>query len=228
MRRFFSRTRIIAGIVLALALIAVTAWLFIVAWRPSPRDFPLQGVYVSERQGAVDWYALHSQGVGFAYVTATIGAERVDIRFARNWADMFEAAVPRGAVHRFSLCQLARDQARLFRRTVPVTREALPAAVELHFDAHCRARPERRVVIGEIETFLRLAEAHTGKPMLLKIAPDFEHAYQVSRAIRRPLWAEQGFFPPEYLHRPWHLWQASRFRRITGVARPVNWVVAAQ
>lgn len=228
MRRFLNRARILAGIALSFALIALTAWLFVLVWRPATADFPVQGVYVSSAQGPIDWFTLRENGARFAYIVATTGVDRGDRRFAANWAGSFEAALPHGAVHRFSLCRLARDQAWRFARVVPRSTDALPAALELHFQPGCPARPERRVVIGEIETFLRIAEAHTGKPMILKIAPSFERSYRVSRAIRRPLWAEQSFFPPEYLARPWRLWQASSLHRMAGAERTFAWVVAAR
>lgn len=228
MRRFLNRARILAGIGLSFALIALTAWLFVLVWRPSPSDFPVQGVYVSSVQGPMNWFTLKDNGASFAYIVATTGVERPDHRFSANWAGSFQADIRRGAVHRFSLCRLARDQAWRFTRIVPASPDALPAALELHFQPNCRARPERHVVIGEIEAFLRIAEAHTGKPMILKIAPSFERSYQVSRAISRPLWAEQSFFPPEYLTRPWQLWQASRLHRVAGADRTLSWVVAAR
>ena len=228
MRRFLNRACILAGISLSFALIGLTAWLFVLVWRPATADFPVQGAYVSAEQGPIDWFTLRANGASFAYIVATTGVEQPDHRFSANWAGSFQADVRHGAVHRFSLCRLARDQAWRFTRIVPASSDALPAALELHFRADCRARPERRVVIGEIETFLRIAEAHTGKPMILKIAPSFERHYQVSRAIRRPLWAEQSFYPPEYLTRPWQLWQASSLHRVAGANRTLGWVVATR
>ncbi len=103
----------------------------------------------------------------------------------------------------------------------------LPVAVELRFDGDCPARPDRDVVIGELRRFLAAVETHTGKPTLLKVTRSFDAQYRVSEAIPRNLWAVQPLFPPDYFPRPWRVWQATSFRRVEGVERPINWDVVA-
>ena len=71
-------------------------------------------------------------------------------------------------------------------------------------------------------------EAHTGAPVLLKLAADVEDDYRLSEALKRNLWLGGNFLPPAYAARPWRMWQASDIRRIDGVEGPVNWDVAAQ
>lgn len=226
-RPFARRLRIVAGIALALALIALVAWLFAIRWRPPVEDFALQGIDVSEAQGSIDWFAVKAAGASFAYLRATAGAEHRDARFAANWQDSYEAGVRRGAIHAFSLCRLAADQAGNFVTTVPRTGDALPAAIELDFEPDCSARPEREVAVGEIARLAQAIEIHTGKPVILKVSSAFERRYRIADAVPRSLWAVQSFFPAAYFPRPWRMWQASRFRRIDGVAAPVNWNVVA-
>lgn len=221
------RARIAAGVALALALVALVGLLFAVTWRPSPRAFPVQGVDVGEAQGTIDWFALRRRGVAFAYVRATDGAERRDTRFAENWRGAYAAGVARGAVHEFSLCRLASDQARNFVTTVPRDAAQLPMALALSFAPGCAARPDRAVLLAEIREFLAAVEGHLGRRAILRITADFEAAYRVSAAIPRPLWSIGQFSPPYYLARPWTLWRANRFRRVEGVDAPVPWTVKA-
>ncbi|WP_066655589.1 MULTISPECIES: GH25 family lysozyme [unclassified Sphingomonas] len=219
--------RISAGIILALALVGVCAWMWAIAWAPARSDYAQQGIDVSDEAGKIDWFTARSSNLDFAYARATVGADVRDALFAENWAGIYEAGIRRGALHAFSLCQLASDQAGNFTATVPRDADALPVAIDLSFRDDCPARPERDVLLVELRQLAATIETHSGKPVILRISPDFEAQYQVSGAIDRPLWSTGMFFPPAYSARPWRLWQASTIRRIEGAERPVNWNVIA-
>ena len=221
------RFRVAAAIALALAL-GLCAWLFAIGWRPSPDDFPVQGVDVGEAQGAIDWWAVQKSGARFAYIRATQGATAADHRFAENWRGAQEAGFRRGPLHVFSLCQPAADQAANFVSLVPRSDDQLPAAVDVEFGADCPARPERDVAIAELARFLIAIERHLGEHAVLRIGKRIEAEYRLSHAFPRVLWSRQAFFAPDYLARPWTIWQASSFRRIDGVHGPVNWNVMAR
>ena len=209
--------------VVALALAGVL-WALALQWRPSDK-FPIQGVDVSDIQGEIEWWSVHAAGADFAYVRATSGAAGRDMRFAANWEAVPKTGMRRGAIHLYSLCNLAVDQANNFNTTVPRTKDALPAAVDLRFTDDCAARPDATAVIAELRHFLTMVEAHTGKPVLLKISRSFDSAYGVTAAFDRPVWATGNFFPPDYAARPWRMWQANDMRRIDGIEGPVNWDV---
>lgn len=229
LRLLWRRSRVWAGVVLAFALLGVLTLLLAMLWRPSSKAFPIQGITVTEANGPIQWFAIKAQNpIRFAYVRATIGADEQDARFAENWNGLYEAGVRRGAIHVFSLCQLAADQAGNFVAHVPAHTDALPMALELDFRSDCPARPDRRVVLLEIAHFLQAVEARTGKPALLKVTPSFEARYRVGTAFARKLWAAQSFFPPAYFDKPWAMWQANAYRRIQGMAGPVEWNVMAR
>lgn len=215
----------IGAVSVVLALTGVVLWTWAISWRPSDR-YAFQGVDVSAATGPVDWWTLKAGGADFAYIRAT-DAERRDPRFETNWADVYATGMRRGALHRYSICRLAADQANNFNTTVPRTSDALPAAVEIDFADDCPSRPERRILLGELRRYLAMVESHTGKPVLLKLSRRFDAAYGVSAAISRPIWAVQDFFPPDYAARPWRMWQANDMRRVDGIDGAVNWDVVA-
>ena len=217
-----------AGIItLILAVAGVLAWRFAVNWAPPRADYAVQGIDVSEATGEVDWTTVKAMEVDFAYARATEGVTTRDASFAQNWAGIEGAGLRRGAIHVFSLCGPADEQAGAFVATVPRDPEALPAAIDLAFNENCPARPSREVVLTEIRRLAAVIETHSGKPAILRVAPEFEQQYQVSGAIPRPLWSTGLFRKPEYFARPWAMWQSSTIRRIEGVERPVNWNVVA-
>ncbi|WP_052215362.1 glycoside hydrolase family 25 protein [Sphingomonas sp. ERG5] len=213
--------------VIVLGLSGVIVWAFAISWRPSDKSYNFQGVDVSEAQGAIHWPTVLAGGADFSYLRATIGATGRDERFAQNWTDAYASGIRRGAMHVWSFCQLAADQANNFNTTVPHASDALPAAVYMDFADDCPARPERDVVVSEVKRFITMVESHTGTPVLLKLSQRVEVTYRLSGAIPRPIWAVQNFFPPDYAARPWRMWQASDMRRIDGVEGPVHWNVVA-
>jgi len=223
------RTPLLICILLLLTgAIALSLWWFATNWRPSPDAYRFQGLDVGATQGPIEWPIVHGGGADFAYLTATLGTQGRDPSFEAHWGAVFAAGMRRGAVHIYSLCQPAEDQANNFNTTVPRSEDALPAAVALDFQPNCAARPGRGILLRELAKFLSIIEVHTGKPTLLKVTRAFDSSYRLSETLPRPIWSTQNFFPPDYSAKPWRMWQASDMRRIDGVAAPVHWDVVAQ
>lgn len=216
-------------ILFALIVASFTVALYMVAlsWRPSVQTFDVQGIDVSAANGAIDWTAAKAAGADFGYIVATAGAER-DARFEENWRGAPAADVRRGAIHAWSLCLPATDQANNFNTTVPHAVDALPPALSLDLTAGCDARPDRDTVLAELRRFIAMVEAHSERPVILLASRAFDAKYRVTEAIDRPIWSAQNFFAPDYTARPWRMWRASDMRRIDGVDGPVNWDVVAK
>lgn len=213
-------------IALILAIAGMVGWRFAANWTPSRADYAVQGIDVSDANGAVDWAMVKARDVDFAYARATAGEVR-DARFPENWAGIDGAGIRRGALHIFSLCGTAAAQAGAFVATVPRDPAALPAAIDLDFHPDCPARPTREIALEEIRRVAAVIETHSGKPAILRVAPAFEERYRVSEAIPRPLWAVGNFLAPNYSTRPWRMWRSSDIHRIEGIEGRVNWNVVA-
>lgn len=216
-----------AGVLVGAGLLGIAGWNFATGWHPAQSQYPLQGIDLGENPGAIEWGTVRARGADFAYLVATSGADRRDPGFEANWAALPEAGLRRGAVHLFSLCQLAADQANAFNAFVPRTADALPVAVDVSYRDDCIARPDRAVLIDELRTFIAMVETHTRKPVLLRVTKPVDTDYQLSAAIDRPIWSIGTLFPPIYAARPWRIWRASDIRRIDGIEGPVNWNVVA-
>ncbi|MDE0879872.1 MAG: GH25 family lysozyme [Sphingomonas bacterium] len=216
-----------AAVLLGLAALGFGGWSFATGWHPPADQYPLQGIDLGRNPPPVEWGTVRARGADFAYVVATVGAKVRDPQFERNWASLPDAGLRRGAVHLYSLCQLASDQANAFNTFVPRTKDALPAAVAVEFSDDCTARPERSVLIGEVARFIAMVETHTRKPVLLRVSKSVENEYRLSASINRPVWAMANVFPPAYAAHPWRMWRASDFRRVDGIEGPVNWDVVA-
>jgi hypothetical protein len=69
--------------------------------------------------GAIDWAMVKARDVDFAYARATSGTNSRDPSFTANWTGAGDAQIRRGAIHVFSLCGTADEQAGAFVATVP-------------------------------------------------------------------------------------------------------------
>lgn len=85
---------------------------------PDPDRFPVRGVDVSHHQGSINWTAVRSTGVAFAFIKATEGATHQDRLFAANWRDAMSAGLSRGAYHFFTFCTPGAPQASDFIRAL--------------------------------------------------------------------------------------------------------------
>lgn len=211
----------------AVGVASVGGYLYAATWHPAADAYPVQGVDVSAQTGAIDWNMARARGVDFGYAVATRGDRLRDPAFVGHWRDLRAAGVRRGALHVYSLCADATDQADHFNATVPRIGDALPAAVALDFAPDCHARPGRAAFLSDFRAFLSRVERHTGQPMLVRPSAAFEDEYGVSAALARTFWGTRSFLEPDYLAPGWRMWQASTIRRVEGFERPVNWNVVA-
>ena len=101
-----------------------------------------------------------------------------DARFEANWRGAAAAGLRRGAVHVYSLCRLAADQANEFNTIVPRTDDALPPARRLDFAPDCAARPDARRRAGaSCAASSSMVETHTGEPVMLLVSRAFDAQY---------------------------------------------------
>ena len=217
--------RKIGGVIVLLLLAAGLALWWAARWTPDRADYPTQGVTIDADNGDVHWGSIKAAGADFAYIMGTDGAANIDPAFVRNIAAAREAGVQAGAIHRYSLCQLATDQAANFIRHVPRRADALPAVVWLDYDDRCPDRPTRALLLSELATFLAQIEAHTGKRSVIAPGPAFESDYKVTQGIARTTWLRRDFFEPDYGAHPWAMWQANNYIRLSGAEGTVGWNV---
>lgn len=224
--RATARMRWLAVALLLVLAGAGVAWWKGRTWTPSRHDFPVQGVWLSEGEGAVEWPLLKGEGADFVYFTASGSSELRDNKFGAALAEAEKHGLKVGAVHMFDLCAPAERQAANFVTIVPRDPELLPPAVRLDLDlATCKTLPDDAALQSELTTFLNQIERHSEKPALLMVTPAFEKRYHAAALIERNIWVEGSFLMPGYAGRPWVLWTANRALRTAAVDAPVQWVV---
>ncbi len=188
-------------------------------WSPWADKY-VQGVDVSRHQGDVDWHALATTDIRFAYIKASEGGDYVDPMFASHWRGAGEAGLKRGAYHFFTLCRSGALQAAHFIGVAP--RDAdLPPAVDLEHMGPCREGPQMTDVAREVDTYLDQVERVTGRRPILYTTHQFHDAYLKNMTGER-FWVRSLFRWPQYRRTDWVIWQHHNKGARAGVQGPVD------
>lgn len=225
-RRRFKRTplRLAIMLLVPLALLSLAAFVIAQRWTPSRERYPDQGITVDATSGAVSWPGLAASRINFAYLRATGSAGLADPSFAANLAGAQEAGIRHGVIQHYDPCAPAAAQATTFLASIPRDNAMLPPVVEIAEPA-CPKPPARGALLAALNTYLNQIEAHAGKPAILRLSPQVEARYDLASSINRTLWLEGPLFPPDYASRPWVMWTASTWKRVSGIEGPIEWNV---
>jgi lysozyme len=215
------------GVAAAVSMVAVLGivgtgfwFVWLPGYRPGLERGERFGVDVSSHQGSIDWQRVARDGIDFAYIKATEGADHGDRRFRANWARAKAAGIEPGAYHFFTLCRSGADQAANFLDAVPTDLRTLAPAVDLELRGNCTRRPEPSILRRELLTFVRTVESSTGRRVVLYLGDDVETLYHVSTVLHRPIWTRN------LLRRPgldgWQLWQANDRGHVDGIDADVD------
>ncbi len=93
--------------------------------------FEVHGIDVSHYQKHIDWNAIAGQDVRFAFVKATEGETFRDTLFCKNWIEIKEAGIKRGAYHFFRPRVPAAAQASNFLGWISLDHGDLPPVLDV-------------------------------------------------------------------------------------------------
>lgn len=195
---------------------------------PRPRDYPIHGIDVSKYQGDVDWNAVASAGVKFAYIKATEGGDHLDAKFQANWEGAKAVGIPRGAYHFVYWCRAPMEEVRWFEQNVPVEADALPPVIDLESDSEsrtCKKYLEPGQTLADIKMMLKEVERHFGRKPIIYTSVDFYQAILSGGELSDyPMWVRSTKYHPsvKYGGQPWLLWQYQADGRIPGIAGKVD------
>ena len=194
-----------------------------VQWNGTPPwAYPVHGVDVARYQGNPDWNTLKGEGVSFAYIKATEGADVVDPSFAYNWSSTANLGIARGAYHFYYFCSSPEAQAAWFIRNVPRLKGNLPPVIdiELNPDSNtCRHVPSPNEAIDVISRFANILEVHYGQRPIIYTATNFYKQFELGRLRALEFWLRSTREVPAsaYPGQRWTFWQYSATARIPGV-----------
>lgn len=193
----------------------------------SPYRYPVHGIDLSRFQTSVDWSTARANGVNFAFIKATEGADMVDPMFESHWRGAGAAGVKRGAYHFFYHCRPAAEQARWFIRNVPRTPGALPPVLDMEWtptSPTCTVRRDGATIREEARIFLDILERHYGQRPLIYTTVDFFEDTELWRLSGVEFWLRSVADHPSQVYdgKAWSFWQYTSTGLVPGMAGPVD------
>lgn len=195
---------------------------------PKPRDYPIHGIDVSRFQGEIDWNAVASSGVKFAWIKSTEGGDHADERFQANWAGAKLAGVAHGAYHFVYWCRPATEEMAWFEQNTPVEADALPPVLDVEAtptSRTCQRHLDRASAQADMQIMLGEMERHFGKRPIIYTTVDFYEAILSDGAFADyPIWVRSTKHHPSvrYPGRAWSFWQYQSDGYVPGIAAKVD------
>jgi lysozyme len=194
---------------------------------PTPADYEVGGIDVSKYQGDIDWNSVHAAGVRFAWIKATEGGDRLDEKFAQNWAAAKAAGVPRGAYHFAYWCRPMEEQAAWFTEHVPNDPDALPPVLDVEWNGRsktCPKRIPRAVALAQMKIMLAAMERAYGKKPVIYTSVDFHRDVMEGEFADYPVWVRSVKCYPslKYGNRRWRFWQHTAQGHVPGIRGNVD------
>lgn len=184
------RTRILLA---AAAVVLVTAgalWWFFrpggVAVTPSVDRYPVRGVDLSAHNGPVDFTALASDSIRFAFLKATEGTSFLDSRFDDNYREATRAGLAVGAYHFFRFDSPGYMQALNFLHALRNRPLDLPVVIDIEEWTNPDDR-SLKVIIDELTDLIFTIESQGYEVMLYTNKKGYDK-FVHGKLDRYPLW----------------------------------------
>lgn len=183
----------------------------------------VEGIDVSYWQDGIDWSAVASSDVEFAFIRVSDGATFSDPRFRENWRGAREVGLIRGVYQFFRPAQDPREQAELLLEALaadPLQEGDLPPVL----DIESVGGVSNTTLRARMQTWLDIVEEGTGRRPLIYTAA-FMQGPVGTGFSDYPLWAANytsqcPLVPTGWTD--WDFWQYTDSGDIPGISGPVD------
>lgn len=192
-----------------------------------PQGYHTHGIDISQYQGKIDWDALCAPQdsevhISFVYMRATMGM-RSDKKFKLNWQEAKAHGLKRGAYLFFHPNKDGVRQAELFIKRVGNLGGCLPPVI----DIEKTYRTDTKLLKQRLQDCLNTLHTYYGIQPVVYTYTTFYRDYLGTAFDKYPLWIAhyEREDKPDYINRPWDIWQHSERGKIAGVAEFVDFNV---
>ena len=218
--------RLVALLVLVGLGFAVWLWWDMRSWKPDVALYPEQGAVIASGASGTRFTTLKAIGSEFAYLELAEAGTVPDPGFAERLSNAKSSGLMVGIIQPFDPCLRADEHSERFTRMVPRDPELLPPVIALTRTADgCEPAVSDAAVESELMTLVNQIEMHSGKPVILKLWPDFEGRHGTASSTERDLWLVRDRARPDYAGRPWLLWSANSQLVTEASSDAIEWVV---
>ena len=192
-----------------------------------PQDYTLHGIDVSRYQHLINWKDVKEMQVknikiGFAFIKATEGTDKVDDQFSRNWLGAEEAGITKGAYHFFIAGKNGKPQATNFIEIAKLKSGDLPPVL----DVEQANNIDREKLNQELIEWLQTVENFYQVKPIIYTNIDFYKKYLRRDFDDYPIWIAHYLQPDKpRIDHPWLFWQHSERGRVNGIKTLVDFNV---
>ena len=191
-----------------------------------PPNYTIHGIDVSRYQQLINWADVKNMQVenikiGFAFIKATEGVDKVDAQFERNWLHAEEENIPKGAYHYFIANKSGVAQANNFIQIVKLKQGDLPPVLDVE-DANGSV-PD---IQQKIKDWLQKVEEQYHVKPIIYTNIFFYNKYLKGVFDDYPFWIAHYLQPGKpRIDRKWTFWQHSENGHINGIKTTVDFNV---
>ena len=192
-----------------------------------PVSFSIHGIDVSRYQDNIDWEAVKAMQdkqlkIGFVFIKATEGLDRVDNGFRQNWFNAKKALMPRGAYHFFISSKSGKAQAENFIETVSLAKGDLPPVLDIESSNGASVTD----IQERAKDWLVMIEKHYKIKPIIYTNIDFYENFLDGKFDDYPLWVAHYLVKDKPgINRNWIFWQHNEKGRVNGVDAYVDFNV---
>lgn len=186
-------------------------------------DGKVVGIDVSEYQGKIRWSYVDTieekYPLRYVFIRATVGNDRVDNEFKRNWLGAKENKMIRGAYHYYRPNENSLEQANLFMKTVKLKKGDLPPVLDI--EKLPKEQSIERLKIG-LKRWLKAVELHYGVRPIIYTGEKYYDDFLKEEFSDYLFWIANYNFYREEIQEDWLFWQFTEKARVPGIATNVD------
>jgi lysozyme len=176
------------------------------------------GLDVSEYQGKIRWSYVDTiedkYPLRYVFIRATVGKDRVDHQFKRNWLGAKENKMIRGAYHYYRPNENSLEQAELFIKTVKLKKGDLPPVLDI--EKLPKEQSIERLKIG-LRRWLKTVELHYGVRPIIYTGEKYYDDFLKEEFSDYLFWIANYNFYREEIQDDWLFWQFTEKATVPGI-----------
>jgi lysozyme len=176
------------------------------------------GIDVSEYQGKIRWSYVDTiedkYPLRYVFIRATVGNDRVDRQFKKNWLGAKENKMIRGAYHYYRPNENSLEQAELFIKTVKLKKGDLPPVLDI--EKLPKEQSIERLKIG-LRRWLKAVESHYGVRPIIYSGEKYYDDFLKEEFSDYLFWIANYNFYREEIQDEWLFWQFTEKATVPGI-----------
>lgn len=186
-------------------------------------DGKVIGIDVSEYQGKISWSYVdtieNKYPLKYVFVRATVGKDRPDREFKRNWRGAKENKMIRGAYHYYRPNENSLEQAALFIKTVTLKKGDLPPVLDI--EKLPKNQSLERLKLG-LRRWLKAVELHYGVRPIIYSGERYYDDFLKEEFSDYLFWIANYNFYREKIQDDWLFWQFTEKATVPGIDTKVD------